>query len=259
MIATPEAAPSGPLTTDAVLGGRLRLTQPAKGHRVGHDALLLAAAAPADARHLVDLGAGVGSAGLAALLRLPQADALLVEIDPALAALAQGNADTNGLAPRCRVVTGDVCALARKGGLTPDAAGAFDLVLSNPPFNAAHAHQTSPDADRARAHMAAPETLRDWMTAAYRCLAPGGTLAMILRPEDLAALLSGLDGRFGAAGLLPIHPRPGRPAVRLIVRAIKGRRTAPVMLPSFILADGEGRASAQADAVLRDLSPLPGR
>ena len=29
---------------DAVLGGRLRLRQPLKGHRVGHDAILLAAA-----------------------------------------------------------------------------------------------------------------------------------------------------------------------------------------------------------------------
>ena len=32
-------------TDDAVLGGRLRLLQPKRGHRVGHDAILLAAAA----------------------------------------------------------------------------------------------------------------------------------------------------------------------------------------------------------------------
>ena len=265
MTATPDApglppeSPAAPLTTDAVLGGRLRLTQLAKGHRVGHDAILLAAAAPASARHLADLGAGVGSAGLAALLRLPGADALLVELDPGLAALARDNAQSNGLAPRCRVLADDVCALARPGGPVPEAAGAFDLILSNPPFNAVHAHQTSPDARKARAHMAQDGTLRDWITAAYRCLAPGGLLAMILRPEDLAPLLSGLEGRFGAADLLPVHPRPHRPAVRLIVRAVKGRRTAPVVLPSFILADAEGRASAEAEAVLRDLAPLPGR
>ena len=34
---------------DAVLGGRLTLRQPLKGHRVGHDAILLAAATGARA------------------------------------------------------------------------------------------------------------------------------------------------------------------------------------------------------------------
>ncbi|MFY9600132.1 MAG: hypothetical protein WAR02_07855 [Pseudolabrys sp.] len=29
---------------DAILGGRLRVRQPMRGHRVGHDAILLAAA-----------------------------------------------------------------------------------------------------------------------------------------------------------------------------------------------------------------------
>ena len=38
------------VTQDAVLGGRLLLKQPRRGHRVGHDAILLAAACPARAR-----------------------------------------------------------------------------------------------------------------------------------------------------------------------------------------------------------------
>jgi hypothetical protein len=60
-----EAPPSA-LTDDAVLGGRLKLYQPARGHRVGHDAILLAASTAAAAGDVaVDLGAGVGAAGLA--------------------------------------------------------------------------------------------------------------------------------------------------------------------------------------------------
>ena len=59
---------AGSVTEDAVLGGRLRLLQPTDGHRVGHDAILLAAACPAvSGERLVELGAGVGAAGLAAL------------------------------------------------------------------------------------------------------------------------------------------------------------------------------------------------
>ena len=52
-------------TDNAVLGGRLVLRQPKRGHRVGHDAMLLAAATDARAgEHAIELGAGVGAAGL---------------------------------------------------------------------------------------------------------------------------------------------------------------------------------------------------
>ena len=54
-----------------MLGGRLRLRQPLSGHRVGHDAILLAAATGGRAGELaVDLGAGVGAAGLALAARV---------------------------------------------------------------------------------------------------------------------------------------------------------------------------------------------
>ena len=69
---------------DAVLGGRLRLRQPLRGHRVGHDAILLAAATGAQSgEHAVDLGAGVGGAGLALAARVPGLRVSLVEIDAA--------------------------------------------------------------------------------------------------------------------------------------------------------------------------------
>src|ERR1700694_4598230 len=67
---------------DAVLGGRLRLRQPLRGHRVGHDAILLAAATGARAgEHAVDLGAGVGGAGLALAGRVGGLKVTLGEID----------------------------------------------------------------------------------------------------------------------------------------------------------------------------------
>lgn len=238
------------VTTDAVLGGRLRLRQPARGHRVGHDTLLLAAFARPAAR-LVDLGAGVGGAGLAALARMPAARATLVEIDPALAALAAGNAEANGLAGRCRVVPADVLDLARPGGPPEPAGEEADLVLANPPFNADARHQASPDGGRARAHMAGAGLIAGWTRAAYRCLTPGGVLCLILRPQDLAGLLAALDGRFGALELLPVHPRPDADAVRLLARAVKGRRTAPVIRPGLVLAAADGTSTAAAEAILR--------
>src|SRR5882672_4568893 len=100
------------LTDDAVLGGRLRLKQPRRGHRFGHDAILLAAACPARAgERVVDLGAGVGAAGLALAARIGAVELSLVEIDPTLAALATENAAHNGIAVRVNAL--DAAAPAR--------------------------------------------------------------------------------------------------------------------------------------------------
>src|SRR5258708_11852821 len=97
----PAESRLGDLTQDAVLGGALRLRQPRRGHRIGHDAILLAAACPAHSgEQVVELGAGVGAAGLALARREPDIRVMLVEIDPDLAALAAANAELNGLAAR---------------------------------------------------------------------------------------------------------------------------------------------------------------
>src|SRR5690242_21787994 len=99
------------LTDDAALGGRLRLRQPARGHRFGHDAILLAAACPAQHGEIaVDLGAGVGAAGLALVLRVAGLTMHLVELDPELARLAADNAARNDLASRVPVHALDVAA-----------------------------------------------------------------------------------------------------------------------------------------------------
>ena len=250
------SAEASALSTDSVLGGRLTLRQMVSGHRVGHDALLLAAFAPADRRTAVDLGTGVGSAGLAFLARVPEARATLVEIDPALAALAAENAALNGFDTRAQVVVADVAALGRPSGPLRPEKGAADLVLANPPFNADARHRTSPDATRARAHMADADLLSEWVRAADRCLGARGVLCLIHRPEALAEILAALARGFGAVEILPVHPRPDRPAVRLLIRAVKGRRTPPALLPGLVLAGADGAPTPEAEAVLRDGAAL---
>lgn len=240
------------LTDDAFLGGRLNLLQPARGHRAGHDAMLLAASA-AEARCAVDLGAGVGAAGLAFAVRVPQASVTLVEIDPATAALAARNAgrQTPDIAGRVGVVVADIAVLARPSGPPEPAARAADLVLMNPPFNDPARHRVSPHERRALAHSVPDAGLDMWLRAAERLLAPGGRLALIHRPEAVEAILAGLKGRFGAVTIRPVHPAPGAPAHRLLVGAVKGRRTPPALLPSLVLARDDGRPSEDAERVLR--------
>jgi tRNA1(Val) A37 N6-methylase TrmN6 len=248
----PDVAPTSATTDDAVLGGRLRLLQPARGHRAGHDAILLAAAASAT-KHAVDLGAGVGTAGLALLARNVAARVTLVEIDPTLSALARENARRNGYGERAEIIVADVRNFARG---KPAGRIAADLVLANPPFNDPARRRTSADAARRRAHVAPKSDLGTWITAAERALAPGGRLVLIHRPEHIEAILAGFSGRFGAAEIIPIFARPGAAAIRVVVRAVKGRRTPPSLRPGLVLNETDGRPSAAAEAILRDAAPL---
>jgi tRNA1(Val) A37 N6-methylase TrmN6 len=248
------ADPAG-VTDDLFLGGRLRLRQPRRGHRAGHDAVLLAAAIAArPGQRVADFGAGVGAAGLALARRVGGLDLVLVEIDEALAALARANVQANGIAAHVAVldVTADAATFAA-AGLGPDSA---DAVLMNPPFNAAARHQASPDAGRQAAHMAPAELLASWVHAARRVLKPGGMLTLIWRAEGLADVLAALDRGFGGVEVLPVHPAPGKAAIRVLVRAVKGGR-APMLLHPGLMLGGDRAAEAAIQAVLSGEATLP--
>jgi len=235
---------------DAVLGGRLVLRQPLRGHRVGHDAILLAAATSGRAgEHVVDLGAGVGGAGLALARRVDGLAVTLVEIDPLLAELAHHNAAANGLAQRVRSVCLDAGASAGAFAAAGLAAASAARVLMNPPFNPPQ--HASPDRGRRLAHAAPYDALPQWVTAASRLLQPQGVITLILRADRLGEVLGALADEFGALAVLPIHPKPGLAAIRVLVQGFKGNRAPLSLLPGFVLADADGKPSPQAEAVLR--------
>jgi tRNA1(Val) A37 N6-methylase TrmN6 len=236
---------------DAVLGGRLRLRQPLRGHRVGHDAILLAAATAARAgEHAVDLGAGVGAAGLALAVRVSGLDVTLVEIDEALCALAADNARLNRLDQWVRVLSLDAenCQALAAAGLRP---GSIDRVLMNPPFNDPMHQNVSPDPRRRLAHAGAPALLRRWTATSAWLLAPQGVLTLIWRADALPDVLGALSDEFGSIAVLPVHPRPEAAAIRVLVRAVKAGRASQIAYPALILNDEHGRPTAAAEAVLR--------
>ena len=245
------AAEQARLSEDAVLGGRLVLRQPLKGHRVGHDAILLAAASSAQpGERVVDLGAGVGAAGLAVASRHENLTMTLVEIDPALAALARENAARNGLADRVRFLCIDVAAAPAALAAAGLAAGATDHVLMNPPFNAPQ--NPSPDPGRRLAHAATRDTLAQWTRTAACLLRPAGIVTLIWRADGLDAVLAALTANFGAVVVLPVYAKPDGPAIRVLVRGVKASCAPLTLLPGFFLADEEGRSTPEAEAVLRE-------
>jgi tRNA1(Val) A37 N6-methylase TrmN6 len=236
--------------TDLLMGGRLRLEQPVSGHRAGTDAILLAAAVPQDFSGLLaDAGAGVGTVGLAAHLFQPQIELALIEREPELAALAARNLAANGA--KGQVFQTDLMdpKSRRASGLADGMAG---LVISNPPFLDAGQGRASPDDLRARAHMFEGEGgLESWVRACVAIGAAQAEIILIHRADHLPELLAALTGRTGGVSVIPVLPRAGEEATRVLVRAKKGSRAPFRLRPPLVLHHSSGRFTDEAEAIHR--------
>jgi FkbM family methyltransferase len=249
-----ESVEPAAVTDDVFLGGSVAILQPKSGYRAGIDAVLLAASAPARSRgrqRVLDMGAGVGTVGLCLARRIGTADVTLLEFQPELAEIARRNIARNSLEGRARVVEADIGAaqatLAR-AGLQPDS---FDHALANPPFHADGRGTPARDLSKAAAHAMAPDALALWVRVMARFVKPRGAATMIHKAEALGEILAAFDGRFGAIKVLPIHPRAGDPAIRVIVRGTKGSRAPMQLLSGFVLHGEGGGFTRAADAILR--------
>lgn len=249
--AAPAAAPAD-CREDRLLGGRVRLGQPAVGYRVAIDPLLLAAAVPAQpSESLLELGCGSGAASLCLLARVPACRVVGLELQPEMARLARANAALNGRAESFRVLDGDL--------LAPPAEleAAFDQVFMNPPYQAAGATRPAQHAGRGLAHHEGAARLADWIAAGLGRLRHKGRLTLIHRADRLDDILAALAGRAGGVAVLPLWPYAGRPAKRVIVQARKGSRAPLTLLPGLALHEAGRRYSAAAEAILNEAAALP--
>jgi tRNA1(Val) A37 N6-methylase TrmN6 len=245
-------AQAGDTSTDDFLGGRLGIVQPRGGHRAGSDAVFLAAAVPAKSgQRVLDIGAGVGVAGLCLMARVPGVEVTAVEIDAGLAALAAQNAERNGFAERFEIVTADVTSsgkMLRAAGLDAET---YHHLIANPPFHNKGRVREAPDAARAAAHVMGQGGLAAWMRFFAAMAAPNALLTLIHRPDCLGELLALLEGRFGDVAVFPLFPKKDEAATRIVVQAKKGSRAGLSLLPGLKLHEEDGRYSAEAEAVLR--------
>lgn len=244
-----------PHTVDAFHRGRFYLVQPAdRGHRAGLDAMLLAAAVPDGlAGRVADLGAGAGAAGLAVLARCPNAEAMLVEREADMAAFACATlklAENASLGGRANVITADVTLRGKARLAAGLADNCCDFAIMNPPYNDA-ADRSSPDELRKAAHVMTDGLFEEWVRTAAAVVRPRGGLAIIARPATLGAMLAAIESRFGSAELMAIHPRPGKAAIRIVLRAWRGQRGALSILPPLTLHGETGNAfTPEADGAI---------
>jgi tRNA1(Val) A37 N6-methylase TrmN6 len=253
-----EAAEAAPTTVDAFLGGTVEAVQLAGGaHRSGLEAVLLGASLPASfTGTAVDLGAGVGVAAMCLAARCAVATVLAVDRDAdaiAAARSALARPANRAFAGRVTPVLADIATPEAERTAAGLGRAIADAVVTNPPFHPEGAGTHSPHAARAGAHVLAGDALEPWFRAAASMLRPDGKLVVIFRADAIRTLLEAAEGRFGAIAILPIHPRAGPRAHRILVRGIKGSRAATAILPGLALHGATGNAYLPGvDAMLRN-------
>ena len=204
-----------------------------------------------------DFGSGSGAVGCAVAARLPHSRVTLIDSDPQAlrdAAATLALPQNANFADRVTIIPADLgsrSAARQAFGLVPEA---FDHVLANPPFDAREHGRPSPVARRATAHVMSAFLLADWSRTAAATLKHGGTLTMILRPNNLSELIAAWAGRFSGPSIRPIHTKSG-PATRILVRGRRGTREPLVMHPSLVLRENGKEAElaeriATGDAVI---------
>lgn len=243
------AAVSGPDTgmetsRSTLHDGRVAIDQPVRGYRAGLDAVLLAAALELrSGSHACEFGCGAGAALLCAARLNPQAHFTAFEQDGAMAALATQNAELNAVQGRCDIHTGDALAMAGRDR--------FDAVFFNPPFFDDESALRAPSAEK-RGAWISDAPLTDWIKAGLDALRAKGQLVLIQRTDRLGDIVAALKGRAGDISVLPVHPRAGEPAKRVIVRAVKGSRAPLRLLSGLIVHGSDGqRFTDEAAAIFR--------
>ncbi|WP_298964182.1 class I SAM-dependent methyltransferase [uncultured Methylobacterium sp.] len=166
-----------PLAADAVFFGpdTLRFVRAVTAHL---------AARTAPVRRVVDIGCGSGAAGIVVAKRAPGAEVALVDVNEAALRAAALNARAAGV--------GSVA--TRRSDLLAQVEGAFDLIVSNPPFMvdaAGRAYRDGGGVHGSGLPLAVVE-------AATRRLAPGGTLVLFTG----TVVVAGRDAFREAAGAL---------------------------------------------------------
>lgn len=230
-------------TDNMLLDGRVVLRQPMNGYRAAIDPVLLAAAVRAKAgQKILDVGCGTGAAMFCLAARVPGLVLTGLEIQAEHAALAAEGIVLNKLTDAC-IITGDITRVPS------DLCDAFDIVLTNPPYG--DSGTPPPNESLAVAHMEGEVDVAAWIKGCLACLKPKGRLVMIHRADRLSDILAALSKGAGDMRILPIYPKAGQAARRVIVDAGKGRQSPDTLLPGLVLHEEGGAYTDQAEDILR--------
>ncbi len=233
----------------SVLNDQVQLWHAADGFRTGLDSVMLAAACPVkEKQSILDLGCGVGGAGLCVLARVSGVTLTGIDIQSDHIKFAIQNAAENNMDGRTTFISSDICDYKD---------GRFDHVICNPPYQDSGERVSSPSATKETAHAHQEDVnLQDWIDAAVRNLKSKGSLTIIHRADQTDKIIQCLEGRFGGTEIIPLWPKKGIPAKRVIIRTYRDSRSPATIYPGIVLHQENGDYTDEAEGVLRKTQPL---
>jgi release factor glutamine methyltransferase len=181
-------------TLDLMVDRRVLIPRPETEVVAGH---ALAELDRLGGRLVVDLGTGSGAIGLSVAAEREHAEVWLTDASPDALAVARANLAGLGR-PAARVTVAEGHWF---DALPADARGTIDVVVSNPPYVAAHEELPAAvvDWEPAAALVAGPEGTEDLVhliEAAPGWLAPGGALVLELAPWQAAPMAERASSSF---------------------------------------------------------------
>jgi len=208
------------------------LKQQSDVFRLGTDSVMLAyfvSTSDGKKRSVVDLGTGSGIIPIILAWDNPMLKIDSIDIQPEAVKLATENIELNDLADRVNVIEGDL-----RCHRDFFVAGAYDLVISNPPYFPGGSGKLSDNPGIAAARAEEFCTLDDICEAAGYLTRWGGSFMLVHKPERLADIFRGMD----KAGFEPKR-----------LRLVSHKSTSP---PSLVLVEGRrgGKSSLTIEAPL---------
>ncbi|PHS26879.1 MAG: methyltransferase [Robiginitomaculum sp.] len=228
------------------LGGQIK-TRQAEGYRAGLDAVLLAAAVQIKpGGRALELGCGVGTALLCAAHHNKDAHFIGLEKHQNVLDVAHQNITRNNAQDRVEVIQGSV-----RNPPETLRSDNFDQVFLNPPYFDDPSALRRPKTGKDTAFINDGLTLKDWIDTALRLTRAKGYITLIQRADRLDDCLAGFYGRAGDIRILPIAPRAGAAAHRIIIRARRNIKTPLVILSALVIHEAERSFTPKAEAIMK--------
>ncbi|GHT93474.1 methyltransferase [Alphaproteobacteria bacterium] len=229
------------LTKDYVLKGRVSLLQPKYGYRVAVDPFVLSSFVNVrDGQSVLDVGCGVGAISLILKLKNPFAQITAIDVDRDICDICMRNSEENSLDI-------DIINVGIENFHKNHRNNLFDHVVTNPPFF--NKKSTRVSDLKLLANFETIE-LSDWVSCCLKNLKNGGMFYIIHHASRISDILLSLAKKAGATEIIPIFPKDGQDAIRVIVKCKKGSMESTRITSGLILHDRDGNFSETTREIL---------
>jgi tRNA1(Val) A37 N6-methylase TrmN6 len=233
------------LTEDYILNGNISLLQPKHGYRVAIDPIIFSHfIETSDNQSVLDVGCGVGTISLILKHRNSSAKITAIDIDNAMCKICEENSRKNFLEIDIRNI--EIENIQNDHHLKNLL---FDHVVTNPPFFDQKSYRIS--SNKLLSNFETIE-LSTWISFCLKKVKNKGTFSIIHKASMIDYILRNLGKSVGAIEVIPIFSKYESFANRVIVKCVKGKKTATKIHPGLVIHNEAGKYTEKISKILKN-------